>query len=131
MSGRGTVWYRLVGLDLAEMSNTTAGIEASVRGVVQPHNLVPVFGSFVQVDVSNFTDDSGAVALTKLRNQARSLSNGAPNTGAWKAHQPRAMTSCCHRVRMPLPAKTCVLCACLTGSGRRKLLQPTQSPDRS
>ncbi len=66
MPGRGTVWYRLVGIDLAEMTNGTAAIEASVRGVVQPHSLVPVFGAFVQVDVSNASADSGAVALSKL-----------------------------------------------------------------
>ncbi len=63
MPGRGTVWYRLVGIDLTEMNHATAAIEASVRGVLQPHRLVPVFGAFVQVDVSNASADSGVVAL--------------------------------------------------------------------
>ena len=56
---RGTVWYRLVGVDLSQ-GNLTADVESSVRLITSQLSVQLTFGTFVQVVAPNASVSSGA-----------------------------------------------------------------------
>ena len=75
--GSGTVWYRLVGVDLLR-GNLTADAESSVRFVAGQLNMDLAFGSFVQVVAPN---SSVAPGVTPYTDDGHSSSDAACEKG--------------------------------------------------
>ena len=60
VNGRGTVWYRLVGVDLASQGNLTADVEASIRIFTGQAAVQLAFGAYQQVVAPNASATPGA-----------------------------------------------------------------------
>ena len=58
--GRGTVWYRVVGVDMSQ-GNLAADISTSVSYIASQLNMEVKFGTFVQVVAPNTSVSSGAI----------------------------------------------------------------------
>ena len=64
--GRGTVWYRLVGVDVSR-GNLIADAGNGVTYITEQLNVQQKFGPFVQIVATNTNVSSGAGALAGSR----------------------------------------------------------------